>query len=398
MKIIRDPIHKDIELDEFELKILDTAPVQRLRRIKQNGLCFLVYPAMNSTRFEHSIGVMHLAGKVATHLGLDYDNKKKLRIAGLLHDIGHISFSHTLKLKNFSHEENSCNIIRNSELKDIIRAYGFDENEICNLILGKGRFGKILSSDIDVDKMDYLSRDSFYAGVAYGTIDVDRIIHGMRFSEQLNDVFITAGALEAVENLLIGRNLMYQAVYRHHAKRIAESMFKKAFDLASEGEDIKKFIAMDDFDLINFLRNSSGYSKEIMNRIDNRRLFKRFFVEKFSNISDIFIKEIESDSRKIESKICDDLGIEYNHLLVDVPEIRMHEFNIKISDLEIEVEDESGLKRIDEVSELAKALEKSERDRLTFCIYVDEKYKHLSKHFNPEKHIYYKQTILKKFI
>ena len=119
MKIIRDPIHGNVELNEIELKLLDTPHMQRLRHIKQNWLCYLVYPAMNSTRFEHSLGVMHLAGKVADHLGL-VEERKNLKLAGLLHDVGHCAFSHTsdhlLSRFGFDHEENSSRIILDTEI------------------------------------------------------------------------------------------------------------------------------------------------------------------------------------------------------------------------------------------------------------------------------------------
>jgi len=387
-KIIRDPIHKDIDLSEVELKILDTPQMQRLRRIKQNGLAYIVYPAMNATRFEHSLGVMYLAGKVAAHLNLSKDDAQDLRLAGLLHDIGHLPFSHLLKIKNFSHEQNSARIIKQSEIADILNFYGIKADKIISLVFGQGVYGKIISSDIDVDKMDYLNRDSYYAGVAYGIIDVDRIIRSMKFYEK--NLIIDEGGLEAVEKLLIARNMMHQTVYGHHTKRIAESMFSRAYEYANLS--IEKLCEMDDCDLLNFLENeakrtNNSYIKEILTRIKNRDLFKRFYSAKYQEIGEIFCRDIEEDKRKFEYKICDALNIPYDYLLVDLPEIRLKEYDAMIKS-------DEHIYKIDEISELAKALKQTEISRLSFCIYADGKYIDKQKDFIPEKFIPFKQRRL----
>lgn len=386
-KIIRDPIHKDIELTEVEVKILDTPQMQRLRRIKQNGLAYIVYPAMNATRFEHSLGVMHLAGKTANHLNLSKEDTQDLRLAGLLHDIGHLPFSHLLKIKNFSHEENSARIIKNTEIADILNFYGIESDKIIDLILGNGKYGKIISSDIDVDKMDYLIRDSYYAGVAYGIIDVNRIINCLKFYEK--NLVINEGGLEAVEKLLIARNMMHQTVYRHHTKRIAERMFSRAYEYAKEDLTIERLSEMDDCDLLNFLesKGNNPYIKEMLIRIKNRNLFKRFYVAKYEEIGEIFYKDVEEDTIKFERRICDALNIPYDYLLVDLPEIRLKEYDAMIL-----LNDK--IYKIDEISELAKALKQTEISRLTVCIYTDEKYIDRKKDFIPEKFITFKQQKL----
>ena len=393
MKIIRDPIHGNIELNEIELKLLDTAEMQRLRHIKQNGLCYLVYPAMNSTRFEHSLGVMHLAGKVAEHLNLK-EERQNLRIAGLLHDIGHCAFSHTsdhlLSRFGFDHEKNSSRIILNTEISDILNAYGVSAKKISDLVTGKGNLSKIISSEIDVDKMDYLNRDSYSAGVAYGIIDLERIIHTLKLIG--NEIVVGSGGLEAAEALLIGRNMMHQTIYRHHTKRIVESMFANAVNYLLDNKKLnyEKFLVMDDIDLVYTLRNSEGYAKEIMNRIDGRELFKRVFAEKINKTMESFRAEISKNKKEIENKISDDAGIPRGFLLLDMPSSELSEFKVL-------VEYDNELKKIDEVSELAKALEKAELERLTFCIYADPRYRENIKNLDIEDYIQYTQTMLKKF-
>ena len=152
-KIIRDPLHGSITLNDLELELVDSPEFQRLRNIKQNGLCYLVYPAMNSSRFEHSLGVMHLAGRLADQLEYDKEMCQQLRVAGLLHDIGHCAFSHTsddlLVRMGHSHEENAVKIIAKTEIGDILEEHGIDGKKIANLINGKGNLGKLISSEID---------------------------------------------------------------------------------------------------------------------------------------------------------------------------------------------------------------------------------------------------------
>jgi len=395
-KTIRDPIHGNITLSDIELRLLDTPQLQRMRRIKQNGLCYLIYPAMNSTRFEHSLGVMHLAGRVADHLELGREEKINLRIAGLLHDIGHCAFSHTsdavLNKIGISHEENSIQMIIRTEIADILKENGINPIEVTELITGRGRFGKIISSEIDVDKMDYLIRDSYYAGVAYGIIDLERIIYGMKIIK--GEMVINRGSLEAVESLLISRNMMYQTVYRHHTKRIVESMFSEALnDLLENGKvGYDEFLLMDDIDLVYVLRHSGGYSQDIMKRIDERRLFKIFFQENLSAVNENFRKEMYENKHKIQERIADDYGIERGYLLLDTPESKMSEFMIKVEDSDGE------LRRIDEISNLAKVLEKSEIEKLNFCIYAPlEEFKKL-KNFNAERYIEFEQTRLNRYM
>lgn len=394
VKNIRDPIHGTIYLDELELKLIDTPYMQRLRHIKQNGLCYLVYPAMNSSRFEHSLGVMHLAGLMADHLELGGHDRQKLRTAALLHDVGHCAFSHTsddiLTRRGYSHEENSSRIIRETEITDILGKHDLDPEEISSLIRGEGDLSRILSSEIDIDKMDYLIRDSYYAGVAYGTIDLERIIYGIKLMGR--DLVVKKGSLEAAESLLIGRNLMYQTVYRHHTKRIIEVMFRNALEsLLKNGLGYEEFIEMDDIDLVHTLRNSRGYPGEVMKRIDERRLFKTFFQERLVLIEENFRTDMQENKRKIEENICKDLGIKKGFLLVDIPETKMSEFKIL-------VETSEGLKRIDEVSSLAKALEKSEQEKLMLCIYTTPEFLDRMRDFNAERYIEFTQTRLGRFL
>lgn len=368
-KVIRDPIHGDIRLNPLERELVDTPEFQRLRNIKQNGLCFLVYPAMNSTRFEHSLGVMYLMGVIADRLNLG--EKPVLRVAGLLHDIGHCAFSHTsddiLEGMGYSHEENSSRIITEN-LGKILEKHDVSPKRVSNLILGKGELSKILSSEIDADKMDYLIRDSYYAGVAYGVIDLERIISSLKMIKR--QLVVKYSGIEAAESLLISRNMMYQTVYRHHTKRIAETMFKHALASFVEGKNISReeFVGLDDIDLTCLLRKAGGYPQDITKRIDERKLFKAVCRERMDSLPKI---------RKsgVEEKIISHYKIEKGYLFVDIPQETLSEFKIK-------VEFDNELKSIDEVSPLARALEKSEREKLTIGVYVSPENVSRMKGFN----------------
>lgn len=394
-KIIRDPIHGSVELNELELELVDSPQFQRLRGIKQNGLCFLIYPAMNSTRFEHSLGVMYLAGLLADHLELNADDRQLIRIAGLLHDIGHCAFSHTsddlLLEMGTTHEDNAIRIISNSEISDILHRYGFDHKKVASLITGKGNLGKIISSEIDIDKMDYLTRDSYYAGVAYGIIDLERIIQSMKLYN--NELVVDKGGQEAVESLLISRNMMYQTVYRHHTKRIVEAMFKRALHRFIEDENISReeFIDMDDIDVVYRLRNSRGYQKDIMERIDKRRLFKIVCSERINKIEENFRRDMIDEERNIEEEIAKDFGIDSGYVLLDMPETKMSEFRIRI-------QSDEGLKYIHEISTLARSLKESEEEKMSFCIYTPPENMSKLKGFDVEKYVEFTQKRLNQFI
>ena len=186
MRKIRDPIHGFIELDNDESKVIDTEAFQRLRQIKQLSFAYLAYPGANHTRFEHSLGVYHVAGLMAECLQLAPDEKMLIKRAALLHDIGHGPFSHVsediFKIfntdKNLRHEHYAINIIEND--KTIKHYFGREQcGHIGKLITSDG-FGQpilssILSGLIDSDKQDYFQRDSYFCGVKYGIFDLHQL-------------------------------------------------------------------------------------------------------------------------------------------------------------------------------------------------------------------------------
>ena len=329
MKTIRDPVHGDIELSDAEIAVVDSAAMQRLRRIKQLSFCSLVYPGANHTRFEHSLGTMHLAGRIARRLDLE---EAPIRMAGLIHDIGHLPFSHSLEgVFGISHEDN-LEVVLKGEVGDILNDSGFDRKEITGLAKGKGP-GKIVSSQIDADRMDYLLRDSHYTGVAYGVIDVDRIINVIGFEK--GELFFQRKGLIALEALLIGRNQMYEAVYFHHTVRVADVMLQEAMRQVAGTIPVKQLLTMGDEELKILAKSKSTVAKELLEALDSRKLYKVACV----------VKDAPNKAQMLKRT-----GLKPHQLLISSVHLGRFAFSILIMD---------GARLVDlkEVSKTAKNLE-----------------------------------------
>lgn len=376
LKNIRDSVHGNIYLDELEVKLMDTPPVQRLRRIKQLGFTNLVYPGANHSRFEHSIGTMHIASNIADSVGLDEHTKKMIRSCALLHDVGHGPFSHVSEgVLDTPHEYLTSKVIEESEILDILTEM-FDPQEIIDIIHGKGPLGHIISSELDADRMDYLLRDSYYTGVAYGTIDVERLISSMKLEENL---IIGSKGIQAAESALIARYQMYPSVYQHHTTRIVNSMFRRCMKWLFEAGivDSKTIYEYDDADITVIARSQEGRIKDIINRLDNRDLFKRVFTIKLSDLEepkDVF-RINEKRIKKIELEIAEDLGSPSDYTIIDIPE---YPFFNEMRTL-VSVGDEYV--KLNEISNLVNALKNVRFNYADICIYVPEKYTQKASNF-----------------
>jgi len=228
-KKVYDEVHGYIELDEVALRIVDLDMFQRLRRIKQLGVTFYVYPGAVHTRFSHSLGVYHLMRKLSERLRRDgyisRDDLPLLEASALLHDIGHLPYSHALETfyiraswHGFEHEDLSREIILNDpEVSEALSAFGLDKHEVASIIYGRHReplYNQLMSSDLDVDRMDYLVRDSLHTGVTYGSIDLDRLLETITVDREGN-IAVKDKGLIAAENFYIARLHMYRGVYYH---------------------------------------------------------------------------------------------------------------------------------------------------------------------------------------
>jgi len=219
-EVVRDPLWNNIRLEPEALAIIDTPAFQRLRYVRQLGHAFLVYPGATHTRFEHALGAYHLACRVTKEL--------EVQLAALLHDIGHYPFSHALEEAGLPpHESLAARHLRSSALTATLAPLNVSADRLLELIQGtsKSSLAGLVSGSIDVDKLDYLSRDAKMCGVPYGVVDVDRLLTSLSVSA--DGLVLHAKGLAALESLLFAKYQMYRNVYWHHAVRSATAMFKR---------------------------------------------------------------------------------------------------------------------------------------------------------------------------
>ena len=289
-KNIRDPLWDNIRLDQAALLALDTPAVQRLRYIRQVGHSFLVYPGATHSRFEHALGAYHLTRRALA--GLEELGELQpagpmdclaVRMAALLHDIGHYPFSHALEEAGFpSHEALGVAKLTQGELgQRLVEIGGTDfPAAVGALIRGvsPSPLQGLISGSIDLDKVDYLSRDARMCGVPYGTVDVDRLLSSLTLVEVepgRHEVGVQEKGISALESLLFAKYQMYRNVYWHHAVRSATCMFKRAVRQAvRRGSVTPEFIAeATDDGLMEVLIGRDG--NELAAAIRARRLHKR---------------------------------------------------------------------------------------------------------------------------
>ncbi len=244
LKIFNDPIYGFITIPDTLLYDLIQHPYfQRLRRISQMGLSYLVYPGAHHTRFHHALGCMHIMQKaveVLRYKGVIISNEeeKALYIAILLHDIGHGPFSHAMEhsiVENVNHE--AISLLFMNKLNE-----EFDGQLTLAIRVFKGEYHRkfmlqLISSQLDMDRMDYLRRDSFYSGVAEGNINSDRLIQMMNVVDDV--LVIEEKGIYSVEKFLMARRLMYWQAYLHKTSLVAENMLvrvlKRAKELSQKG-------------------------------------------------------------------------------------------------------------------------------------------------------------------
>ena len=301
---ITDPIHDFIRLTETERQIIDTSVFQRLRRIKQLSGAHLTYPGAQHTRFEHSLGVMHIASMAGVSLqskGMMTNNDlKNLRLAALLHDIGHGPFSHLFeevlqRKKKKSHEQIGKEIILKTEIGDILTKNGFDKKLIHNLAVGEGKLqfmNEIVSGALSADMMDYLLRDGYFTGAEHAKIDHNRITYSLDVYKK--KLALDSSALVNFETMMISRFQMFKAVYFHKTVRAGEVMLLEAMTLADDelgltSLTLEDYVKQTDESIMTLLLSIPETRKELVDAkkiaIDyqNRKLFKCVFEKTLSS-------------------------------------------------------------------------------------------------------------------
>jgi hypothetical protein len=338
---IKDPVHGYVYITEQEKEIIDSYPVQRLHRLRQLAGSEYVYPGANHTRFEHSIGVMYLASRVVENSSISQyiseDEAKLVKIAGLLHDVGHGPFSHVFehlldRELGKTHEDLTTWIIENSELKEILRRNGYHPEEVGKLAVGrlhrpkKAFLDQIISSAVDVDKQDFIVRDTHHTGAEYGFVDIFRLIHALDVLG--GNLAVDLGALSALESLIIARMESFRSIYFHRVGRAAQIMLAMAMEKANGELGFTRFktpdeyMAMDDYTVWTALKNCKK-SNAIIRDLERRRLLKcayeRTFYEKDTMVSNIFGRE--THRTQLQTDIADKAGIAAEEVIIDVPTV-----------------------------------------------------------------------------
>jgi HD superfamily phosphohydrolase len=305
MKHIKDPIHGYIDVPDAELSIINTPIYQRLRRIQQLGMSETVYPSASHTRFAHSLGVMHLTRELGESIGLEEEQVRENQVAGLLHDVGHLPFSHTFESlfeskMGYPHEKISCKYIdKIAERQDT--EFPVDKQCVKDIILGEYDGINLVSNEIDCDRLDYLLRDSYHTGIELGQIEQDTLI---KFAEKIDgQLGFDHKSLRSVERLLDARMQMNYSVYSHDTVQITETMIERAVEghIDNTEFEMSDFVGLDDAEMGRLLLESDYTpTNQLYSSVRDRSLYKTAYYNSLEN-------ESKSDLEKIEEQITDNI-------------------------------------------------------------------------------------------
>jgi HD superfamily phosphohydrolase len=336
-KVVRDPLWNNIRIDTQALAVLDSEPLQRLRYIRQLGHAFLVYPTANHTRFEHAVGTYHLAERALSLLAdrgelddIPQEERTLIRLAGLVHDVGHYPFSHALEEAGLpSHEALAPMHFAQPSLRDALEATGFGnvEARLQALIAGTSTspLQGLISGSLDLDKLEYLTRDARMCGVPYGAVDVDRLLHALAVVETPDGrtgVGIREKGISALESLLFARYQMYRNVYWHHAVRSATAMFKRSVRAVMAGGHltVDTVARSTDEELMAHLRAAG--TNDLALRLRSRQLYKRVVDIAGEDVPEgagDWVAECPDLVEQVENQLADELGLQPGEILLDFP-------------------------------------------------------------------------------
>ena len=312
---------------------------------------------------------MNLGSKLAKKLELENDEQDLIRISALLHDIGHGPFSHVSEgVLSVKHEELTKYVIKHTSLRDLVDEK-FDVNEITDIITGKGYLGPIVSGELDVDRMDYLLRDSHNTGVAYGIIDYERIISNLKLEDGL---VLDIKGVQAAEGALVSRYFMYPSVYQHHTTRIVNSMFQRSLkQILNEGIlDKNTLYKYDEADVVSIMRRcDNSYVNDIISRLDNRNLLKRVKTIRLDNFKfpEKMYKIKTSELKRAEEEISEDFGIDKDYVFINIAEYP------RFDEMKTQVNRDGKLYPLTEISNIVSALSKARFNIPDISVYVPKK-------------------------
>lgn len=384
---LRDPVHNFIQLYENEIRLLDTKAIQRLRGISQLAMAYLVYPGAVHTRFDHSLGVMHLSGLMAKELGLEQDEIELVRLAALLHDVGHGPFSHVSEhsLETFADRSKLSAEQKKEKIHELISAKIIETDEEFVEILGEKKckdiskllsvgYGQpvlksIVSGPLDSDKQDYLLRDSLFCGVKYGIFDIHQFHRSLTLGGDNGEkeLWIKRDGIHAIEQYILAKYYLTTNVYRHKVRLITDQMIIRAIKLGVEEDKIDEIIKLyffdssdsfisryKEFDDALFMQKfcitgkNDSKCKQLLLRLKERRLLKQIFacrVNEFQpDVRDVLAKMINENkilASNIENSIAKKIKGSTNQE-IDSDFVIINAFNIR-SVREISRNDEAGI-------------------------------------------------------
>jgi len=378
---IRDPVHGNLRLSPLQEELLKTVEVQRLSFVHQLGTTFQSYPGAHGMRLSHAVGVSHLADRIGRQIleqvpGLDADERahrlRLLQAAGMLHDIGHTPWSHTLEpitveLTGGDHMELVADLVTGRKRLDIrgaggipsiLRAHGIDPEQVADLICsrfpGPRYLQQAVFGEVDADMLDYLQRDFHFTGVAFGHIEMDRIITTMTVRDDA--IVFQRKGLEAIRDFLFARMQMYSSVYLHRKTRIVDQMLLAAArrSVVELGES-PSFASLTDDELLSALVTSSAdpWVREMAWRVKYRqKLFKQVFRIDAATIDESdesFMNAVRSEGRNpretaamLASRIAALAGVEASSILVDLPLEALRVSEERFERLDIRFLDDDG--------------------------------------------------------
>ncbi|TFF89411.1 MAG: HD domain-containing protein [Promethearchaeota archaeon] len=384
--IIKDPLLGYIIVNEDMLKLIDSYPLQRLRRIKQLCGSEYVYTGAVHCRFSHSLGVMSLGKQLVSNLAKDNDIPskviKEVEAAALLHDIGHGPFSHVfegLLGKKFkkNHEDITTWLILESEISEKLEQIGLNSKDISKLAVGKLNradqqyIDQIIASSVDVDSLDYIVRDSHFTGAEYGFVDIFRLIYTMEIGEDKN-LAINLSALSTLEAFLLARFESFKSIYFHKTSRAVQIMLDEALRKVDKEtnfltlEEPEDYLKWDDYTMWCFLLENK-VSKKIIENLNRRKLLKVAY-EKITHVKEEVISSILtkfSVRKKIEDEIAEMAGpeVDVSEVWIDVPTLPTvpysHSVNLEPMEIPVFSKDKDGIvkkKRITEISDIIRVL------------------------------------------
>ncbi len=394
MKVINDAIHGDFSIDGVREELLATPEMNKLSHIKQLGLAHLVFPGAHHTRFEHSLGVSHVGGLMSESMGLSDTDKEIVQVAGMLHDVGHGPYSHTLEHILHSRggkdhmtitegiitgsydvvdESESSSLNDRQTIPETLEKYGIDPKEISKLIRGPDASGSerslfdwkdgsehfqaedvtlanMVHGPVDCDQIDYLLRDAHFTGVRHGAIDHMRLIRSLR--RRGGNIAVDEGGLAALEGMLMARGLMYSAVYFHRVTRVTEVMLSRAVerseDKLPEAELMQRKV---DSEIWSDLNSAGDYAKDILTRLKYRRLFKVAKTFRKGELSTdqvarlVKIATNPDHRRSVEDDIAFRAGLEPGYVAIDVPSVKLLLSEPRMSQVDIRILGDDGKTR-----------------------------------------------------